>query len=265
MTTQGEAQTTGTAEVTAPPTLEELVQERTKLQSELVEAKKDAEKWQTEARTHQKNVTKKDQELQRISQSAQEIQDLKDKLDITAAMVADLVDREPTSDTGEEKPIRRKSEQYLTSLREKEQQRQKGAQDETTKRFLAIAGEAETLSKTAGLDLRKSPELREAYVKFLEGDPITGLEETKRILSSLTPKETKPVKTEAELKEEIRQQIYEEKGWNKSDTGKSVGSKKSSIPTKMEDFRKWVSELPSKEYKERKDEINEALQAGQIK
>ena len=199
---------TAEAEVTQAPTVETLQSEIAKLTGQVEEAKR-------EAKAHQEYGRKTKEELDRQKQLGERVEAISDRLDVTTQMLADLVDR-----GGEEEletpraPAKRRSEDYLSRLKDSETKRKESEQQ----KWARLANEADGLLKPIGLEMDKSPETRDAYIKFLRYEPEAGLEEVRRIVeqkkAEANPKE--PSETEAEkidrLAEEKARRMLEEKG-----------------------------------------------------
>lgn len=203
-----------TEPVTAPPAQSEAEN----LKAKLAEAEKALESARQEALAHQRNVSKKDKELNQYKK----LDALSEKIDLIAQYLPDFVAQ--TEELGE-KP--KPKPDVVSKLKEVDQKYSKVQAESEYQRILAIASEADRMIQPLGLNMKATPELREAYLKFLEGDPEAGLEETRKVVKAMeVKKQEKPItqKSEAEIRkemeQEIRKKIYEEHGWNVSDAGK---------------------------------------------
>lgn len=184
------------------------------LASELEQTKQEVAKWQTEAKAHQKNVSKKSEELEKQ-------QNLEGRLEVLTEMVADIVDRSTEAEDYEE-PKQRKSEKYTSKLKEQETRTGDTTTQAEQQHFRGLAQEADGLIKSVGLDMEESPELHKAFVQFVsKGDPERGLEEVKKVVNKMT--EAKSKETEEQLVKRIREEelkkILQERGELDAETG----------------------------------------------
>jgi hypothetical protein len=192
------------------------------------------------------------------------IEKLDSQIEVMATMLADLVDNVPAGEEDyEEKPKRRRSEQYLAKLQEASKKTEQAMLETQQQMFLRLANEADSLAKSAGLDMEKSPELREAYIRFLEGKPEEGLEETKKVVANMTeakgkPKETDIEELKAKLKEELRKEILMEQGLLDADAGQPAGAGK--VFTRAQ-----IMAMSDEEYAKNRDAIAKAMVEGRIK
>lgn len=99
----------------------QLLEEATAL---LASTQAELDRAKAEAREHEKNVTRKANEVKTLKQSGERIGALEKKIETVVAMMADVLDRE-SYEGEEEKPKTRKSEQYLSRLREEDNNRQR--------------------------------------------------------------------------------------------------------------------------------------------
>ena len=244
--------------------------EQAKLSSELEKIQKELTEAREEAKAHQRNVTKKEQELQQYKKSDEKISGLEDKIEIITQMIADVMDKDSSLED-EEKPRKRRSEEYLAKIAEKDTERKKQVKQATDQEFYGIMSEADKLIKSVNLDMEKSLELREAYIKFLTGDIRGCAEEARRVVNTLTEAKKVPqvieseAEKEAKLRDKITKEIYEAKGWNISDTGSPAGAGGKGIPREMTRFKEWLATVPTSEYVKLKPEIDNMLAKGLIK
>jgi len=183
-----------------------------KAEKETLTAERD--KIAEEAKAHQRNVTKKSDE---ISKFDQRFEALDKRFEVMTSMLADVVDRD--SENIEETPKKRRSEEYLSRLPTREQQEQE-KQTKERDAFMKIAQEAEKLAKTAGLEMDKSPELKDAYIDFLRGNSEAGLEEVKKVVSQKTEANKEPDEDAInKIVEERLRKAMEEKGLLDVETG----------------------------------------------
>ena len=198
---------------------EEPAQDLEQLNSQLESLKKDLEKAQTESKAHQRNVSKKDEEVQKL-QSRQTNSVTKDEFTVLTQMVADLMDRDTAE--GEEAPKQRRSEQYLKKIDESTQ-KQSDETKETAKRdHDLIINEVLAQFTLAGIDsnLMSTPEFTTAENLFLKGKSQEGLEEVKRVIATKT--EAKP--TEKEIEDRIIKKYLTKKGDLDAETGHPTGA-----------------------------------------
>ena len=196
-------------EVQAQPTVEEL-----QGQLNTVTTERDAAK--EEALAHQQNVSKKAGELAKREAQESKISGLEENVKVLTDMVADLVDR---GDDEVETPKRRKSEEYLKQLK---------PNDTANVELSRKATEADKLARSVGLEVDKSPELRQAYILFRVGDADAGLEEIQRIVDSkkaeaAKPKEVKFADLSSDDQERIKREDWDGKGLTRQDKQSPTG------------------------------------------
>jgi len=193
--------------VEAPPqpSVEELL-------GRLEEAGRKLEAAEQKAAAHERNVTKKSEELAKQRSVEKDIAELKTTVRVLADMTADLVDREG-SDDEEPRPRRRKSEEYLSKLPKPGDKVQELTHD------FSKQVEADSLARSVSLDVPTSPELRTAYLLFRVGDEEAGLKEVKQVVDARKAEATKGKETEAQMRERIRLDILKEQGRLEEDLG----------------------------------------------
>jgi len=244
-----EAEATPVVAQAITPSVEELTSKAKQLEADLEAAKR-------EAKSHQEYGRKQHEELEKQRGLDAKVSGLESRLQVQTEMIAALMDR--GEEEGEETPApkKRRSEEYLARIK------QAPVANPQQEAFMKVAEEADGLIKSAGLDMEKSPELKEAYRKFrigiasgfYIGDAQDGLEEIKKVVEAKKPTE---VKTEAEkrvISEEekrgIIQEYMEKEGLLKSDTGMPSGAG-DGIPTDMAAFQKWIADIPQEEYEKK--------------
>ncbi len=220
-----------------------LTQERDNLASE-----RDASR--EEAKKHQSNLSKKAEELSRKQAAETNLSNLSSKVDILANMMAEVVDSRENYD--EEQPKRRRSTDYLSKLSELN----KPTPDASQQEYNALAQEADDIIRTAGLEMNKSPELRQAYLLFRVGDAQAGLEETRKVVE-VKKIEAAKVPDRKELTEdeeaEIARKYLEKKGTLKTETG---GPSTGFADFKAKEKAYGRGEIPYTEYSEARKKAN---------
>ncbi len=227
------------------PSIEELTGKVTQLGADLEAARK-------EAKSHQEYGRKQHEELEKQKRLDTEVSTLKSQLQVQTEMIAAIMDKEGEVEETPEVPKKRRSEEYLARIK------QPPIVNPQQEAFMKVAEEADGLVKSAGLDMEKSPELKEAYRLFRVGmtsgyyigDAQDGLEEIKKVVEKITqtPKtEAKKELSESE-EEEIARKYMEKKGLLKSDTSlpSGTGGKLTS---------ETIAKMSPQERFERRDEI----------
>lgn len=192
------------------------------LRAKLTELESAKEEAIREAKAHQQNVSKKERELQKARGEISEIQEVKESQKILAAMLADIMDR----DSAEvETPTTRRSDQYLTKLKDAGSSAQKAQQTYQDSIFSEIG----KLAAGAGLDLN-SRELAIAKNFWYEGKPEDALDEVRQVVSNMTEakKEPEVKETQADRDERIyqerRKKEMREAGQLDTETGQPAGA-----------------------------------------
>ena len=238
------------AESSAQPSLEELQTQVETLKGDLKSSKEESLK-------HQQNVTKKSDELSKKETAEKKIGGMENRLEVLTDMVADLVDSR--EDSEEESKPKRRSEEYLARIKPQESLEQALNQK---------GREADRLAKSAGLDVTTSPELKDAYIRWLEGDGDGLVEEVKRVVDtkqSGAEEKEKPEELTSEDKGRIAREWMKEEGLTTQDTGGSSGGI-SGIPTDMTQFRTWIAGISQEDYEEKyASDVNKMMKEGKIK
>jgi len=188
--TEGEAKVDeGQVETTEPEVTDAVAQVDTaSLQSELEETRKALENAKQEAKAHQRNDSKKDAEVQ----NQKRVQDaLSSRMDLLTEMIADVMDAKNESSEFEGQTQQRRSEPYrqkMADAKKVETDTFTKSQEATVKSY---ASEIISLTTSKQMELDKSPELRQAYIKWLEGDHEGAVEEVRSVVTEVK-KEDKP-------------------------------------------------------------------------
>uniref|UniRef100_A0A6M3KW19 Uncharacterized protein n=1 Tax=viral metagenome TaxID=1070528 RepID=A0A6M3KW19_9ZZZZ len=189
------------------PDLASLTAERDTLKTEL-------DKWQKEAKSHQSNFTKTQQELKRFQNIESRIGSLSDKLEVLGEYIS----------AGKERDVEESDEKPKVNVVQKMGEVDKKRTQET---FNKLAYQADREAYKAGLDINDAPELAEARKMFQRGLPDEGMEEVRRVVTNLNVKpiaeakklgEKQPEISEDE-EEKIAKRYMEKKGLLKTDTG----------------------------------------------
>lgn len=194
------------------------------LKSELEQAKQELQRLSEEAKAHQRNVSKKDVELQREKEYREAISQ---KIDILAAGIAELMDtRSSDEEEIDQKPRKRRSEEYLEKLKEADTAKVNSGQEYMLKK----AREADALLGSVGLKMRESPETLSPYIKFMEGNIEDAMDEIRDLVSRKKAETTEPKETEeqlrARLRKEVEREILEKRGELDAEDGQPAGVKK---------------------------------------
>jgi len=181
------------------------------VQKELELTKAELGKAKALASEHERNVTRKANELQKRQDLEGRIDSLTKKVETQIAMLADVMDRESYEEE-EPKPKQRRSEQYLARLKEDEDKRNKSTEATEEQRVNFVAGEIIRLTTPNNMQLDESPELMKAHNLWLTGKFDEALQEVKRVVQPKeTPKESED-ELKARLKEEARKELLAERG-----------------------------------------------------
>lgn len=236
-------------EVKTPSPQEELVS----LRQRLVEVEKEKATAQEEAKAHQKVVSKKDQELQEVQRKADDISELKERLEIQEAYLAELAGKD--------------NEGVVQKFKTEQQQRHyKSLMD---RRNVATAKITE-LIKGTGLN-SDSPELETARVYFERADRTgdttdydKALRKVEEAVSKIIPKEvdkkveTEEVKVERLVNERLKQKMVE-KGLLAPEGGEPSAAGGRTFT------RQQIADMPMTEYAKNKEAIDQAMREGRIK
>jgi len=205
MGTEGEQEIVeGKVAVTEPEAVVEVaLPDVASLEAELEKTRQELENARREAKAHQRNVSKKDTEVQ----AQRKIQEsLGMRMDLLTDMIAEVMDKSESPDY-EDKPQQRKSDVYKQRMAEAK----KSEVDAVTKTQEALikthANEIIQLTSPKGLELDKSPELLKAYNKWLTGDYEGAVEEVKSVMDKTT--EVKEVVNQ--MSEEQFEKMYQER------------------------------------------------------
>jgi len=239
--------------------IEAKVEDLDSLRSELENSRKDIEKWKNLADTHSKSAGKLGLDLREARVVRKNLNLLGTKVETLTQMVADIMDSMGTEEL-EEKPKKRRSEEYLQAIREKEKDLKLSEADIEKQRTLGVANQIISLTQPTGMELDKAPELREAYIRWLSGDYDNALEEVKKVVG-----ETKPRKSETEaelrerLKKELKKEILQEMGATETETGQPKGEGTYTFTKEQ------IEAMPTAEFEQKRDLINKARREDKIK
>lgn len=204
--------------------LEQLKGKLESLQSQLTKA-------QEEAKAHQKNVSKKDSELQKLQAREARLDAIESKVGLIADGIADLMDRESSVDALEDKPQKRKSEEFRGKFEQTGQQAKQQAEQATRAQHQQVVDEVLKQLKSVGLDTTamETEEFARAENLFLKGKAEEGLEEVKRIVMAKTEvKKVEPKESQEDLikriREEERKKLLIERGELDAETGQPKGA-----------------------------------------
>ncbi len=240
-------------EALAQPTIEELTQKLESTNTELEKAKTDLETVREESSQHQRNVSKKADELKKQEDATVKIKTIEKNMGVLTDMMSDLINR---GDDDYEAPKRRRSDQYTDRLKQEER-----TQEPTQTNPKAL--EAMGLANSVGLRIETSPELTSAYIKFLEGDYDGGLSEVRKVVDKTGADKGK--ETEDAMKERLEGEFLKKHGLDKNDNTPPSGGGLG-IPTKMTQFREWINDIPQEEYEEKyAAKVNEMMRQNKIK
>ncbi len=230
----------------AKASVEELENKANQLETDLANARKEAEAARREAKSHQEYGRKQHEELEKQRGLDTKVSGLETRLEVVTEMLADIVDRGEQEDVAQ--PKRRKSEEYLARIKPAP------VVNPQVEAFNQAMSEADGLIKSVGLEMDKSPELEKAYLWFSVYNGQKGLEETKKVVEAkkaeatkvepkVEPKtEAKKVELSDEEKEKIAREYMIKHDLLKSDTGLPSGGSDSDAEFK----KKWGSgELPA--------------------
>jgi len=228
------------------PSLDEI---QTKLNSTIAEL----ENVKKERDAQTKSASKQAAEAKRARNLQSQVDILTAKLDANMQMVADIIDRD--SEDG-----KRRSENYLTTVREKEQKVNEQSLQEKQQEIQFIANDIISLTTKAGMEFDKSPELKVAYLHWKAGDFEEAREEVKKVVSNKTEAvnvEPEDKRIERMVAERIKAAM-EERGLLDTETGKPAGGGKTFTQNQIDN-------MSPEEYKDNRDDIMKAITAGRIK
>jgi hypothetical protein len=169
------------------------------IKTELEKTKQELDKWQKEAKAHQRTASSKSQEAQR---ARDEVSSINARIDLLAETLEDRLLNQASTEILEEK----RKPSYKERLQQVEQQRQTGDSDSRRAYINNIANEIVTLTTPKGMQFDKTPELRDAYVKWLEGDYEGAKEMVKEIVTKVAE-----AKKEEETDESKFERMYQER------------------------------------------------------
>ena len=237
------------AEAVSPPeeTVDTLRQKLTEYQSQIETITGERDTAREEAKTHQRNVSKKDASQKKELESWKT--GIEGKLNLTNTMLAEYLD----SQTGnlEEPPARRT--EY--SARVKEFDKKQPEVDPATYRKMMTA---EVMAEQAGLDIETAPELKQVRLLFSSGDSSEGLGELKRVIAEMNkPPEVK--ETDEEKTARIEKAILEKHGLLTPEGGMPAGGGDRHFTVEQ------IEEMSGEEYARNQEAINAAYRAGRVK
>jgi len=234
------------------PTMDELRTRISQLEGDVETAK-------GEAKAHQKFGEKTRAELERQRGLDDKVSKMENRLTIVTDMLAETLDRTSIEESIEEKPQKRRSDEYLSRLERTNAEKAEADRQSEQAYFQKKAAEADTLLRAAGLEMDKSPETKDAYIQFLLGNPDVGLEEVRRVVSSRT--EAKKPDAEEAVEERARKML-EERGQLDTDTGSPSGSGRVFSTSE-------IDTMPSEEYRKNfpngLPDIQKAINEGRIR
>ena len=227
------------------------------LQSELEKSKQEITKWQEEAKKHQQNVSKKAAELDKAKLDMTEVKTLRKQVELLAQAIL----KDDDGDGENPQPSKKKSE-TLAAIQSAGAQAQYETERMRQTEYNSRANEIYSKAKVAYAD---NPD----ELERIEGLLVLGYSQPEKFekalikVSDTEKKPKQPVETDADkekrLRKEIEAKIWEEKGWNVSDTGKPSGNG-TRIFTRQQ-----INSMSPEEYRKNKPAIDEAESAGHIK
>lgn len=230
-------------------------EELDELRPKLAEAETNLEKAQDEAKSHQKNVTKKAQEVERLSRFEQEATTLKQQLEDAELRNAILEDQAGDTEESERKP---QIGSNVQKILDKRQSPEVTPQQEAYRKRI---GEVTDFITEAGFD-PENPEFAVAAEYAVSGMFAVAKREAEQVINA---KKKEPDETEEKMRERIKQEVLRESGSFKTDNLSPSGTAGQGIPTDKGKFQDWLSKLPQKEFERLAPEINKMMEEGKIK
>jgi len=192
-------------DVPPEPTVDELKSELEKTQQLLDAAKQ-------EAKAHEANVTRKANELAKREALDTRIGELHSRVEVLTTMVGDLIDSQgtPSEETSDEAPKRKRSEEYLSPLKQEATRRQ---QEEYNQRADTQWGRLE------GLGITKEDDVYWDVLQWLSQGQLERAEiKLNKLEAAKNKEQVEPPKAEAkseltqEQKDEIVREYLEKQG-----------------------------------------------------
>jgi hypothetical protein len=187
-----------------------------------IELEQEVEKWQKEAKAHQKTASKKAQEAQGITEIREEIKMLRAQ---NEALV-EYLSSQGTSDDDFTEPKQRKPN--LSEIVQAKTSKIPTAAQLAEQRNLEIAKEINTLAASKGLKMGESDELVPALKLWAQGKTEEALEKVQEIVGKMTEakKEEPKVDIEKQIQEGVQKALkseLEKRGLLDTETGQSKG------------------------------------------
>ena len=187
------------------------------LKTQIADLQKKADDAFKEAKAHQSNFTKTQQELRKSQDISSRIETLAAQMEVLGEALAVTGKRMVTDNTGEaEQPaidVKKRMAEASTKI--------------TQARLAELARQADREAYKGGYDIETAPELTQARQLFQRGLPEEGLEEVRKMVAGKGEAPKKPAKSVDELtdgdREEIARKYMEAKGMLKTDTGAPSG------------------------------------------
>lgn len=195
---------------------------------------KEIEKWQTEAKAHQKTASKK-------AQDAQDFKSFQESVTARIDTLAEIVEESFTKrqEEEDESPKERKTN-YREKVKQHDESLKTNVNQTMQQQVQSKASEIVRLTNPLKLELDQSPELQGAYVKWLEGLSSQDLskidesvEEVRKVVSKMseameTSKDSK-VENETAMRERIEKEVMEKHGLLNTETGQPSGTSQTLI------------------------------------
>lgn len=232
------------------------------LRQQLKDAEAGKTKAEEEAKAHQKNVSKKDLELQEAKHISESIDEMKDRLEMQETYIAQLGDK-----------VAGEGGQGFAQQVRASQVTQKRAT--LTRKADSVAREVDGLLKDTGLT-KDSPELKSAGLLYSMGTQTgnskyldDALREVKEVIAKHQPKteEGKKVDEKKETEEERIERLAEEKYQEKLEA-KGLKTPEGGEPSGGggETFTvQQIADMSPEEFEEKQEAINKARRGGNIK
>ena len=192
-----------------------------------IELEKELDKWQKEAKAHQKTASKKAQEADNFKQFQESINQ---RIDI----LAEIVEQEVTKKEDYEEP-KSKAPSYKERVQETESQRKVNTTTEQQKYENRVASEILKLITPLNMEFDKAEETKIAYLHWRAGDIDEALEEVKKVVTKVSESKKNEVdyndpKVRTEwFKEESKKLLIENNELNtdvSQPTGAALGDEK---------------------------------------
>ena len=239
------------------------------LQAKLTQLETEKAKYEANWKNEQRNVSKKDQELQRIRE---QLESNESQVNMTKAMIAILANQQQRDPDEVETDVKQKQPDLLKQFEaiekksktereiRKAQERVKSLQDRTEalglkptdRDYKAIQKFAITGDYTEAEQWLTDLESKQPSEKKIEGD------------KTMTEEKKDAPKIDEAAEEKIALEYMKKKGLLKAGGVQPSGSGLK-IPTNKADLGKFIQGLSDEEYKKLKPEINKAMANNQIK